>query len=604
MKIGPAFSDNIHSEKRYFTKKSRFSFDKGASMRNLFLQVIIILFSITLFGRLVFLQVIQGGYYRSLSDTNRLQTALVHAPRGIIFDRTGKSLVLNMPGFREVVNGKIQLLTQEDALAKIAKGNKHLEVDSLRYYPYKDSLAHIIGYLGQISPEGYKEKKAQGYQQNDLVGVLGIEAQYESFLRGNDGKILTEVDALGQPKRTLGQSDPISGRNITLTIDADFQQKVFDATKDIKKGVVIVSTPQGEILSMVSRPSFDTNLFTMGKTYHPESNLYSSISQIILDNQNQPFLNRAITGLYAPGSTFKLVVAAAGLESGLIDQNYTVDDEGTLKLGDFSFSNWYYTENGKVEGIVNIIKAIQRSNDIFFYKVGNLLGVDKLSAFAQKFGLGSRLGIDLPGEAKGLVPTKEWKKKIIGDNWYTGDDYHYGIGQGYLLTTPLQVNTWTQTIANKGTMYQPHLLKSAGQTSNTVLPKIVSQGLLKDKNFNLIRQGMIAACEPGGVAYPLFHFKVNNAKLQIDGKNFLEDSLATRSANATSSASREVSIACKTGTAENGDTQTTTPHAWITLFAPAYNPQIVITVLVENGGGGSDIAAPIAKKVLEAWFEK
>ncbi len=596
MKIGPAFSDSIHSEKRYFTKKSRFSFDKGASMRNLFLQIIIFLFSIILFGRLFLLQVVQGKYYRSLSDTNKLQTALIHAPRGIIFDRTGKSLDLNMPGFREIVNGKIQLLTPEDALAKIAKGDKHLEVDSLRYYPYKDSLAHVIGYLGQISPEEYKKKKSQGYQPDDLVGVLGIESQYESSLRGIDGKVLTEVDALGHQKRTLGQSDPIAGRNITLTIDADFQQKVFDATRDIKKGAVIVSTPQGEILSLVSRPSFDANLFTMGKTYHSQSGSYSDVSQILLDNQNQPFLNRAITGLYAPGSTFKLIVAAAGLENKVIDQNYTVDDEGTLKLGNFSFSNWYYTEYGKVEGLVNVIKAIQRSNDIFFYKVGNLLGVDKLSDFAEKFGLGSRLGIDLPGEAKGLVPTREWKQKVIGDNWYTGDDYHYGIGQGYLLTTPLQVNTWTQAMANQGTMYQPHLLKE-------LAPKIIAKDLLGEKNFDLIRQGMIAACAPGGVAYPLFHFKVNNVKLPIDGENFLEDPDATKSAGTTPSASREVSIACKTGTAENGDSQTN-PHAWITIFAPAYNPQIVVTVLAENGGGGSDIAAPIAKKVLEAWFEK
>jgi penicillin-binding protein 2 len=181
--------------------------------------------------------------------------------------------------------------------------------------------------------------------------------------------------------------------------------------------------------------------------------------------------------------------------------------------------------------------------------VGNLLGVDRLSAFAQKFGLGSPLGIDLPEEANGLVPTKEWKKKVIGENWYTGDDYHYGIGQGYLLTTPLQVNTWTQAIANKGTEYQPHLLKDQK-------PKIKNQNLLSEKNFDLIRRGMIAACSPGGVAYPLFNFKVQNTNLKIDGKNFLEDSDATKSATATSSAAREVSIACKTGTAENGDAQT------------------------------------------------
>src|SRR5579859_2562363 len=256
MKIGVAFTESIHTEKRYFTNKSRFRFDKGLTMRSFLLPAIIIILSLILVSRLLFLQVIQGQYYRSLSDTNRLQTSLVHAPRGIIFDRTGKSLVLNMPGFREVIHGKTQLINQQDALVKIAQGNKHLEVDQLRYYPYKDALAHVIGYIGQISPEEYIQKKTQDYKPDDLIGKIGIEKQYESLLRGTDGKVLTEVDAMGHPKRTLGQSDPIPGKNIMLTIDADLQQKVFDATKDVKKGAVIVSTPHGEILSIVSRPSF------------------------------------------------------------------------------------------------------------------------------------------------------------------------------------------------------------------------------------------------------------------------------------------------------------------------------------------------------------
>jgi penicillin-binding protein 2 len=600
MKIGAAFSENIYTEKRYFTKKSRFHFYKEPSMRNFLLPVLLVLFSVILVSRLFFLQIIQGQNYRILSDTNRLRTALIHAPRGIIFDRNGTSLVFNMPGFREFVNGKIQLIDQHAALAKIAQGDKHLEVDSLRYYSYKDALAHVIGYLGQISPDEFVEKKNQGYQPNDLVGKLGIENQYESLLRGTDGRILVEVDALGKPIRILGQSDPIAGQNITLTIDADLQQKVFDATKDVKKGAVIVSNPQGEILAMVSRPSFDPNLFTMGKNYHADHSTYTDVLQVLLDSQNQPFLNRAITGLYAPGSTFKLVVASAGLQDGVINETYTVDDQGSLKIGNFSFANWYYTEYGKVEGLVNIVKAIQRSNDIFFYKVGNLLGVDRLSAFAKKFGLGSQLGIDLPGEAKGLVPTKEWKKKTIGEDWYTGDDYHYGIGQGYLLTTPLQVNMWTEALANTGVLYQPHLLRNT--TNNPIRKNIIN-----DETFSLIQQGMINACSTGGVAYPLFNFKVHPAnggtRLKIDGKNFLEDPTATISASATPSASRLVSIACKTGTAENGGVLTQS-HAWITLFAPAYNPQIIVTVLAENAGQGSDIAAPIAKKILEAWFEK
>jgi penicillin-binding protein 2 len=240
------------------------------------------------------------------------------------------------------------------------------------------------------------------------------------------------------------------------------------------------------------------------------------------------------------------------------------------------------------------VKAIKRSNDIFFYKVGNLLGVDKLSAFATKFGLGKRLGIDLQGEAGGLVPTKEWKQKTFGEDWYLGDDYHYGIGQGFLLTTPLQVNSWTETIANGGTVYEPHLLKN--QES-----RVKNQDVVSDKNIGLIRQGMVEACETGGVAWPFFNFKVQNPKLQIDGKYILEAPAATMSANFKDY--RHVAVACKTGTAQHGG-EDTKPHAWITVFAPAYNPQVVVTVLSEESGEGSNIAGPIAKEILEKWFEK
>jgi penicillin-binding protein 2 len=206
--------------------------------------------------------------------------------------------------------------------------------------------------------------------------------------------------------------------------------------------------------------------------------------------------------------------------------------------------------------------------------------------------LGKPLGIDLEGEVSGTVPSPQWKKKEIGETWYLGDTYHYGIGQGFLLTTPLQVNGFTQAISNRGVLYQPHLLKDQNA-------KIVSQNSLDEKNLDLIRQGMIEACSPGGVAWPLFDFKVKNPNLKIDGKNFLEAPQATASADFKDY--RKVAIACKTGTAQHGGDQTL-PHAWITLFAPAYDPQIVVTVLSEESGEGSNVAAPIAKKILESYF--
>jgi penicillin-binding protein 2 len=309
---------------------------------------------------------------------------------------------------------------------------------------------------------------------------------------------------------------------------------------------------------------------------------------MLTDSQNQPLLDRVIAGVYPPGSTFKIVAAATALQTHTIDKNYHITDTGILKVGDFSFANWFYTQYGRKEtGELDVTRALARSNDIFFYKLAELLGIDKLSAGAEKFGLGKPLGIDLEGEKGGLVPTEEWKEKTLKESWYLGDTYHYGIGQGYLLTTPLQVNVWTQIIANGGMLYRPHLLETAK-------PQVLSQNILDEKTISLVRQGMVGSCSTGGVAWPLFDFKVHNAKLIIDNKNIMP--VASSSADM-----RKVVVACKTGTAQHGG-EDTLPHAWITLFAPAYNPQIVVTVLSESSGEGSNIAAPVAKQVLEAYF--
>lgn len=589
MRLGASFSDSIHTEK-VSRRSYNFHDSNNFSMRGFLLPLLIGLFSLVLLGRLFMIQIVAGQYYRSLSDTNRIRTTIVHAPRGVIFDRNGKPLVYNMPGYREVVNGKTNLLSSTEGINKIASGDKHLEIDSLRNYPLGEAAAHVVGYIGQISPEELKDPLFNNYQANDLVGKMGIEQSFESQLKGVDGKTLIEVDATGKPIRTLGQTDPIAGQNITLTLDSTLQKAVFEAMKDVKKGAAIVSTPNGQVLALVSKPSFDPNLFTMGKDYQvPSGSEYQKVSQVLLDGDGQPLLDRAISGEYPPGSTFKLVTAAAGLETHTIDSSYTVDDEGILKIGNFSFANWYFTDYGKVEGTVDVVKAIKRSNDIFFYKLGSLLGVDKLSAEASKFGLGNTLGIQLAGESAGLVPTKTWKEKTIGEQWYTGDDYHYGIGQGYLLTTPLQVNAWTQVMANGGTLYIPQLLKDQAS-------QVKASGLLSSQTENLIREGMIEACSTGGVAWPLFNFAVQNPHLKIDGQDYYTVD-ATSSANTVG-----VRVACKTGTAQHGDA-TTLPHAWITAFAPAYHPEIVVTVLSESSGEGSNIAGPIVKEILTKYFE-
>jgi len=587
-KPGVAFGDYILKGD---SKRKNWDYEGSShSNRNYFLIVISVAVFAVLFARLFFLQVIQGYYYRFLSNNNRTRTLTIHAPRGIIFDRNGTPLVFNSPGIRENINGKIVLLTEDEALKAIAAGKKNLEVDTMRDYPYKEVFAHVLGYIGQISKDELSDPLYSGYASTDLVGKSGIEQEYEQLLKGTDGKQLFEVDASGNLTRILGQDDPIAGQNITLTLDAKLQEAVFAAMKDVKKGAAIVSTPKGEILSLVSKPSFDPNLFTMREDYKISSSSgYLTLSDVLDDSDNQPLLNRAIAGVYPPGSTFKLIVASSGLKNKVIDENWQITDTGVLTVGSFSFSNWYYTGYGGMDGDVNVVKGIKRSNDIFFYKLAEKVGVDKISETARDFGLGQPLGIDLQGEASGTVPTQNWKLKNIGEPWYLGDTYHYGIGQGYLLTTPLQVNGWTQAIANNGTLYKPHLLKAQGDQA-------IEAGLLDSHSSDLIKEGMVEACSPGGVAWPLFNYTIKNAKLPIDGKNILGVDPASGSADM-----RHVVIGCKTGTAENGGNDTLA-HAWVTLFAPAYNPQIVITVLSENSGEGSNVAAPIAKKILDNWF--
>ncbi len=597
MNPGAAFGDNIKTEK---IKSRSYAASKRINTRG-FLLLLFLFVVVSLFiGRLVYLQLFQGAYYRTLSDSNRIRTQMIFAPRGIIFDRNGTPLVLNSPGFRQTIkNPKNNSsdstipINKEQALSRIAKGEKNIAVDSLRQYPFKDASAHVLGYISQISKEELGKSEFSDYAPSDRVGKTGIEEEYEQSLRGIDGKQLVEIDALGLEVRPLGQTDPIAGNDITLTLDAKLQQAAYLAAKNIRRGTVIVSKPNGEILAMISKPSYDPNLFTLYTTSSVSSeSAYKTISSVLSDSENQPLLNRAIGGIYPPGSTFKLVVAAAGLEENIINAGYTITDTGVLKVGEFSFANWYYTNYGKTEpGKLNVVRALARSNDIFFYKLAEHINVDRISAMAKKFGLGNVSGIDLPSEATGLVPTRKWKETNIKESWYLGDTYHYGIGQGYLLTTPLQVNNWTNVFANGGILFEPHLLKKP--KSN---PSANGQKILSEKSISLIRQGMINSCKPGGVAWPLYEFKVKNSKLKVDGKNFMQ-------AASSSADMRHVSIACKTGTSEHGG-EKTLPHAWITLFAPAYDPEIVVTVLNESSGEGSNEAAPVAKKVLEAYFEE
>jgi len=315
-------------------------------------------------------------------------------------------------------------------------------------------------------------------------------------------------------------------------------------------------TDYGEIIVLASSPSFNPNDFSFDKND-------SMIKSYLSDNENLPMMNRTISGRYHPGSVFKLVMVTGGLESGVIDKNTSFEDTGVIKVGEYSYNNWYWTRYGKTEGMVDVYRALQRSNDIYFYRLGENLGVDRIKQWSLKFGYGEKTGIELPGEVAGIVPDDKWKRETKGERWFLGNTYHLSIGQGDLSVTPLQVTQMTNIVANGGKRCRLTLISNE---------KLECRDLkIKRDTIEVVKEGMKMACKTGGTAYPLFSMKTE--------------------------------IACKTGTAEVGD-GTKDTHAWLTAFAPADNPEISITVMVERGGEGSDIAAPIVADFLKEWFEE
>ncbi len=587
-KTGIAFSDFVTRERSMFSSgKNSSSVFQPSELLLMIPAFLLICVFLILFLRLFYVQVVQGAYYSGLADQNRTRTITIPAPRGIIFDRFNRPLVRNVPIFEIFENKKAKLIGKDQALQLLNQG-KDVKDTTTREYLYGSNFANVLGYTGQISEEELNSPEYKDYVITDFVGKIGLESEYEKVLHGENGKELYEVNAAGEKSRFLGREEPISGENIITTLDIDIQQAVANAMKDIKKGAVVVSNPKdGGIMALYTKPTFDSNIFTHSKEYVAEGD-YKDVSSILLDTENQPLLDRAIGGVYPPGSTFKLVTAVAALSSGAIKPDTKIEDTGVLRVGSFSFGNWYFLQHGRKDGFVDVVAAIKRSNDIFFYKAADETGVDTLSRWAMQFGLGNTLGIDVPGEVAGTVPTREWKERVISEQWYLGDTFNYGIGQGYLLTTPLQVNFMTTVVANGGDLFKPHIIKGTGEK--------IKENLVKNEYLNLVLQGMKESCEVGGVAWPFFDFKVKNDMLKIDNTNYVED------ASGSSSMVR-VKVGCKTGTAETGGKETK-PHAWITVIAPFYNPEVVVTVLVENGGEGSSIAGPVARDILKVYFER
>ena len=518
-----------------------------------------------LVGKLFELQVVFGSKNRALAEGNRIKKEVIPAPRGIIYDRYGKELVRNVPIYRlrveegcEDEEGCFKVISRDEALNLEAQGKlDDLRIDIGRDYLYREALAHILGYLGEATKE---EVELGKYQIGDLVGRMGIEEKYDRLLRGQDGGLIYEVDAYGNKIREIGRFEPISGNDLHLLIDAELSKKAYESLAEKPGAVVISKVENNEILVLVSSPSFNPNL--LSKTENGDEKNQEKIKDL-LENPLKPFFNRAITGAYPPGSTFKIVTATAGIEEGKVDENTIYNDTGQIQIGEYVYRNWYFTQYGKTEGEIDIVMAIKRSTDTFFYKVGEWVGATRLAEWAYAFGLGKKTGIKLPGEVAGFVPTPKEKQRLKGERWFLGNTYHFAIGQGDMLTTPLQVNNLTSVIANDGELCSPSLLEDE---------EVNCQSLrLKDLSLRLVKEGMKEVCSPKGTAFPFFEFKPQ--------------------------------VACKTGTAEFGDPEEKT-HAWLTAFAPFDKPDIVATALIEKGGEGSYIAAPVVKEIMDYYFNE
>jgi len=499
----------------------------------------------------------------------------------------------------------VRIATKVDRQAAFILEEEHLELpgvlveaEPLRHYIYGALTSQVLGYVGFIPSErlaDYMEDESQGYRPDDLVGLTGIELTQEDLLRGNKGQKHIEVDAFEREVATLALEPPVQGDKLMLTLDLELQTAIEQALREGMQqahspvGVVVAMDPRtGEILAMVSLPAYDDNLFSGGISYEDYARLSS--------DRHHPLVNHAISGQYPPGSTFKIVPACGALAEKVINRSTRLTCKGTLLLpsklypDDWTKAQKFYCWQERGHGSLNVVGAIQQSCDIFFYQVAggygqfSGLGIEQLAEYARLFGFGEPTGIDLSGEAAGLVPSDRWKRQNYGENWVTGDTYNAAIGQGYVLATPLQLLNATVAVANGGTLYRPQLVLSVtdgqGNLVRSLVPEPIRELPIRQGDLELVRQGMLEAVTRGTAWLA-----------RIPG----------------------VDIAGKTGTAEYPgldeegnlmlDEEGNLPtHAWFTAFAPYDDPEIALVVFLEAGGEGSQRAVPVAAKILRYYF--
>ncbi|TDV50362.1 peptidoglycan glycosyltransferase /cell elongation-specific peptidoglycan D,D-transpeptidase [Pseudomonas graminis] len=582
--------------------------------------VFVAMLSVALVCRMYFLQVTEFAYHSTISENNRVHVLPIPPERGLIFDRNGVILADNRPSFnltmtreragdwKAVIDELMQILNlpDEDRIIfdKAMKNSPHrfvpvtllyelteeqiallavnqfrlpgldVEAQFVRHYPLAEHFAHSIGYVGRINEKEATQLDQVEYRGTQSIGKTGVERFYESELHGHVGYEEVETNAQGRVLRVLKHTDPVAGKNITLSLDIKLQEAAEHALGDRRGSVVAIDPATGEVLAMVSKPSFDPNLFVTGISFKEYSALRDSV--------DRPLFNRVLRGLYAPGSTIKPEVAIAGLDSGVITPSTRVFDPGYFQLPDFDhkYRNW----NHSGDGWVDLNAAIMRSNDTYFYDLAHKLGIDRLHDYLTMFGIGQKVSLDMFEESAGLMPSKEWKRITRRQAWFPGETVILGIGQGYMQVTPLQLAQATTLIASKGVWHRPHLAKEIGGSAPVdehPMPNIV----LRDSHeWDQVNNGMQAVMhDPRGIA----RAAAQGAQYRIAGK----------------SGTAQV-VAIKQGERYNRD-KTLERHrdnALFVGFAPAANPKIVVAVMIENGEAGGRVAGPVVREILDAWL--
>jgi penicillin-binding protein 2 len=584
--------------------------------------LIIILFIAVIITRLWFLQIHNGSKYQELADNNRVRMLNVVAPRGNIMDTEGRTIITNRPSFNIVwvkedspdpdeIIKKLSLILNEEIAVLLKRvresvekprhipillkedidwktlvyiENNHydlpgvrIEVLPRRNYLFADLASHMIGYTGEINQKELGERKWANYQSGDQIGKRGFEKLYEEQLRGDKGMLYMEVDAHGFEQRQLKGKEPLPGNDLQLTIDLDLQLEAENAMVGKSGAVIAMDVNSGRILAFASAPPVHLEDFVGG--------ISTKNWQALLDDIKRPLVHKTIQGQYPPGSTYKIVTALAGLSKGFINSKTIFYCSGSMAFGNRRYGCW--KEGG--HGPVSLHRALAESCDVYFYQVGLKVGVDSLAEYAHRLGLGYKTGIEFEYEKSGLIPTASWKKLAKGESWQEGETLSIAIGQGFNLVTPLQVTQMTSALANGGILYKPYLIEKIIDPEDQVLkefkPTIDVELLGMNKYLKLIRDGLVGAV---------------NDKHGTGKAAQLEDIIV---AGKTGTA-QVVTLEKFKEVAEEDVAYKHRDHAWFTSFAPAVNPEIAVTVLVEHGGHGGSVAAPVAKNVLEKYFIK